>query len=292
MIHGSGVICDGKGWVFTGKSGSGKTAMAKIFDRGGDRVVHDDRLILVKEGAGWKMHSTPVYRNDEPRSAEIDHLWIISHGQSNISVPLSGAEAAGLILANCIQQNWDREASARLMASVEDLAASVRVSSLAFLPDKRVRDYLIARENATAAAATAAASSMLTEGKEIVITAGGYSMWPAIKPGDRIIISPPDPDKPLKTGRVAALRRDGGFVVHRITAIQKGKLSTFIKTQGDTSMIPDPWSTEKDVAGQAREIIRGDKTLKISRRKMPYFIGKIAATLIKIWGSIAQSREK
>jgi len=117
-------------------------------------------------------------------------------------------------------------------------------------------------------------------------------MWPAIKPGDRIIISPPDPEKPLKTGRVVALRRDGGFVVHRITAIQKGKLSTFIKTQGDTSMIPDPWSTEKDVAGQAREIIRGDKTLKISRRRMPYFIGKIAATLIKIWGSIAHRREK
>ncbi len=90
MIHGSGVICDGKGWVFTGKSGSGKTTMAGIFDHGGDRVVHDDRLILVREGAGWRMHSTPVYRNDEPRSAEVDHLWIISHGKSNISAPLSG----------------------------------------------------------------------------------------------------------------------------------------------------------------------------------------------------------
>ncbi len=150
----------------------------------------------------------------------------------------------------------------------------------------------MARENAPAAAATAAASSMLTEGKEIVITAGGYSMWPAIKPGDRIIISPPDPDKPLKVGKVAALRRDGGFVVHRITAIQKGKLSTFIKTQGDASMIPDPWTTEKDVAGQAREIIRGDKTIKISRRRLPYFIGNIAASLIKIWGGIAHGREK
>ena len=70
-------------------------------------------------------------------------------------------------MAICIQQNWDREASARLMASVADLAASVRVSSLAFLPDNRVRDYLMARENAPAAAATAAASSMLTEGKRL-----------------------------------------------------------------------------------------------------------------------------
>jgi hypothetical protein len=292
MIHGSGVICDGRGWVFTGKSGSGKTTMAGIFDHGGDRVIHDDRLILVREGAGWRMHSTPVYRNDEPRSAEVDHLWIISHGKSNISAPLSGAEAAGLILANCIQQNWDREASARLMSSVAELAASVKISRLAFLPDNRVRDYLKARENAPAETATAAASSLLAEGKEIVITAGGYSMWPAIKPGDRIILSPPDPDKPVKTGSVAALRRDGGFVVHRVTAIQRGKLSTFYKTQGDTSMIPDPWTTEKDVAGQVREIIRGDKTLKISRRRMPYFVGKIAVTFIRIWNGIAHGMAK
>jgi hypothetical protein len=291
MIHGSGVISGGQGWVFTGRSGSGKTTMARIFDHSGDRVVHDDRLILVKEGAGWKMHSTPVYRNDEPRSAEVDHLWIISHGQSNISVPLSGAEAAGLILANCIQQNWDRAASAQLMASVADLASSVKVSRLAFLPDSRVRDYLMARENAPAETASAAASSMLTEGKEIVITAGGYSMWPAIKPDDRIILSPPDPDKPLKTGKVVALRRDGGFVVHRITAIQQGKLSTFIKTQGDASMLPDPWTTEKDVAGQVSEIIRGDKTMKISRRIMPYFIGSILAALVKIWGGMAHGRQ-
>jgi signal peptidase I len=292
MIHGSGVICDGKGWVFTGKSGSGKTTIARIFDRSGDRVIHDDRLILAKEGARWKMHSTPVYRNDEPRSAEVDHLWIISHGKSNISTPLAGAEAAGLILANCIQQNWDREASARLMASVADLAASVKVSRLAFLPDSRVRDYLMARENAPAAVATTAASSMLTEGKEIVITTGGYSMWPAIKPGDRIIISPPDPDKPVKVGSVVALRRDGGFVVHRVTAIQAGKLTTFIKTQGDASIIPDPWSTEKDVAGQARKIIRGNKTLKISRRGMPYFIGKIATTFVKTWNGLAYGTGK
>jgi signal peptidase I len=290
MIHGSGVICDGKGWVFTGRSGSGKTTMAKIFDSSGDRVVHDDRLILVKEDAGWRMHSTPVYRNDEPRSAQVNHLWIISHGKSNITTPLSGAEAAGLILANCIQQNWDGEASARLMASVSDLASSIKVSRLAFLPDSRVRDYLMARENAPAETATAAASSLLAEGKEISITAGGYSMWPAIKPGDRIILSPPDPDKPLNTGRVVALRRDGGFVVHRITAIQRGKLTTFYKTQGDTSIIPDPWTTEKDVAGQAREIIRGDKTMKISRRSMPHFIGSILAALVRTWVGIAHGR--
>jgi hypothetical protein len=292
MIHGSGAVSERRGWIFTGRSGSGKTTIAKIFDRSGDRVIHDDRLILAKSGDRWVMHSTPVYRNDEPRSAEVDHLWVISHGRSNVSSPLSDAEAAGLIVANCIQQNWDREAAGRLMATVGDLASSVKVSRLAFLPDRRVRDYLLARENIPAGTATSAASSMLEEGKEVVITAGGYSMWPAIKPGDRIILAPFSSDKLMKTGMVVALRRDGGFVVHRITAIQRGKLSTFIKTQGDASMIPDPWTTEKDLAGQVREIIRGDKTLQINRRSMPYFVGSISAALINIWSSIAHGRTK
>jgi len=290
MIHGSGVICNGRGWVFTGRSGSGKTTMAGIFDRNGDRVVHDDRLILMKDDGRWVMHSTPVYRNDEPRSSEVDHMWVISHGRSNISAPLSGAEAAGLIMANCIQQNWDGDATARLVASVTDLASSVKISRLQFLPDSSIRDYLMARENTPAETATAAALSLLEEGKQVTVTAGGYSMWPTIKPGDRIIITPLNPEKPLTAGKVVALRRDGGFVVHRITEVRIGKLSRFIKTRGDAALIPDPWSTEMNVAGKVIEIIRGDKTLKITRRRMPYLIAGLTVVIVKIWQRITHGK--
>ena len=290
MVHGSGVICNGRGWVFTGRSGSGKTTIAGIFDQNGDRVVHDDRLILIKEGGRWMMHSTPVYRNDEPRSSGVDHLWIIGHGRSNISEPLSGAEAAGLTLANCIQQNWDSDAAARLAAAVADLASSVKVSRLQFLPDSSVRDYLMARENTPAETATAAALSLLKEGKQVTITAGGYSMWPAIKPGDRIIITPLNPEKPLTAGKVVALRRDGGFVVHRITEVRKGKLSNFIKTRGDAALIPDQWNTEMNIAGRVTEILRDGKTLKIRRRRMPYIIAGFAVVMIKMWRRITSGK--
>jgi signal peptidase I len=290
MIHGSGVICNGRGWVFTGRSGSGKTTMAGIFDRNGDRVVHDDRLILMKDDGRWVMHSTPVYRNDEPRSSGVDHLWIISHGRSNISAPLSGAEAAGLIMANCIQQNWDGDATTRLVAAVADLASSVKISRLQFLPDSSIRDYLMARENTPVETATAAALSLLAEGKQVTITAGGYSMWPTIKPGDRIIITPLDPDKPLTAGKVVALRRDGGFVVHRITETRNGKLSRFIKTRGDAALIPDPWSIEMNVAGRVTEIIRGDKTLKIKRRRTPYIIASLTVLIVRMWQRIPHGK--
>jgi hypothetical protein len=220
MIHGSGVLCGGRGWLFTGSSGSGKTTLARIFDRARDRVIHDDRLVLRREGAGWVMHSTPVYRNDEPRTATLDHLWVISHGAANVSEPVAGAEAVAMIMANCIQQNWDGEAAARLAAAADEIAAAVPVSRLSFLPDGRVRDYLVLRATEDKKFAARAVSVMLDEGHPVTITAGGYSMWPAIKPGDRVRISPPEEDTPPGRGSVVALLRDGGFVVHRVTDVR------------------------------------------------------------------------
>ncbi|MCI0522594.1 MAG: hypothetical protein L0Y37_02965 [Bacteroidales bacterium] len=278
MLHGSGVICGGRGWIFTGKSGSGKTTMAMIFDRNGDRVIHDDRLIIRKEGDRWMMHSTPVYRNDEPRSAPVDHLWVISHGRSNISRPLAGAEAAGMIISNSVQQNWDRDAAGRLITLAEDLTSSVRVSRLAFLPDSSIRDYLSARESESYVTASQAAASLLAEEKRLLITAGGQSMWPVIRPGDRIILSPCN-SMDYSIGDVVAIRRDGGFVVHRITEIKRDSAFILFRTRGDASMVSDPWITEMDLAGLVTSIRRGGKQLKISPRRVPYFIGWLLASV-------------
>lgn len=286
MIHGSGAVCGGRGWIFTGRSGSGKTTMAGIFDRAGDRVIHDDRLILRREEGGWVMHSTPVYRNDEPRSAAVGHLWGIMHGRANVSTPVNGAEAVAMVLSNCVQQNRDREAASRLAAAVEDLVSSVRVSRLSFLPDGVIRDYLIARESDGAVTAAEAASAILAEKRPVTITAGGYSMWPAIRPGDRIVITPHNPQIPLAKEMVVALRRDGGFVVHRVTDYRRGKFMNFIRTRGDTGIIYDTWISSGDVAGLVKKVTEDNKTVMISPRRMPYYIGSLAVALIKLWNGI------
>lgn len=286
MLHGSGAVCGGRGWIFTGRSGSGKSTLAGIFDRAGDRVIHDDRLILRREQAGWVMHSTPVYRNDEPRSTEVDHIWGIAHGRANVSTPVTGAEAVAMILSNCIQQNWDREAASRLAAAVDDLVSSVRVSRLSFLPDSRVRDYLVARESESSVIAAGAATSLLAEKQPFTITAGGYSMWPAIRPGDRIVITPYDPQIPLAREMVVALRRDGGFVVHRVTDYRRGKFMNLVRTRGDTSIIFDSWASVAEVAGLVKKVTGENKTEMIGPRRMPYYFGGLAVALIKIWNAV------
>jgi hypothetical protein len=278
MIHGSGVSCQGRGWLFTGRSGSGKTTLARIFDRAGDRVIHDDRLVLCRSEDGWMMHNTPVYRNDEPRSAPLDHLWIIKHGSANVSEPVTGAEAVAMILANSIQQNWDRVAAARLAAAADDLASSVRVSRLSFLPDGTIREYLRLRKEEEISLAASAAGALLSAGKNITVTAGGYSMWPAIRPGDKVEIAP-FVEGAAAAGRIVALRRDGGFVLHRITRVMTVSGRRVIVTCGDAAARADEPAGAGMIAGIVHSVTRSGRLITPPRRRWPRWMNRITAAV-------------
>ncbi len=278
MIHGSGVSSHGHGWLFTGRSGSGKTTLARIFDQAGDRVIHDDRLVLHHDGHRWVMHNTPVYRNDEPRSAPLDHLWVIRHGSSNVSEPVTGAEAVALILANCIQQNWDRETAARLAAAVDNLADCVRVSRLSFLPDGTIRDYLRLRREEGISLAADTVTALLGEGRNITVTAGGYSMWPAIRPGDMVVIGPWSVEA-AAAGQVVALRRDGGFVIHRVTAVTTVAGRKLIITRGDTAARADEPAGPETVAGMVISVTRRGRQFLPPRRRWPRWINRMTAAV-------------
>ena len=278
MIHGSGVSCQGRGWLFTGRSGSGKTTLARIFDRAGDRVIHDDRLVLCRSEDGWMMHNTPVYRNDEPRSAPLDHLWIIKHGSANVSEPVTGAEAVAMILANSIQQNWDRVAAARLAAAADDLASSVRVSRLSFLPDGTIREYLHLRKEEEISLAASAAGALLSAGKNITVTAGGYSMWPAIRPGDKVEIAP-FVEGAAAAGRIVALRRDGGFVLHRITRVMTVSGRRVIVTCGDAAARADEPAGAGMIAGIVHSVTRSGRLITPPRRRWPRWMNRITAAV-------------
>ena len=278
MIHGSGVSCHGRGWLFTGRSGSGKTTLARIFDRAGDRIIHDDRLVLRREDGRWVMYNTPVYRNDEPRSAPLDHLWIIRHGSANVSEPVTGAEAVAMILANCIQQNWDREAAARLAAAADDLASSVRVSRLSFLPEGSIRDYLRLRKEEDISIAAGAAEALLNAGKIITVTAGGYSMWPAIRPGDKVEIEPIGTRVP-EIGEIVALKRDGGYVIHRVTGVTAGRNATLIRTQGDGVTREDEPADAGMIAGIVGSVVRSGRQQQPPTRHLPRWFNRMTARL-------------
>lgn len=146
MMHASGINNSGKGYIFSGISGKGKTTMAKLWDMSGSRVIHDDRLIIRKTGTEYRMFNTPVYKNDTPRESRIDRLFLIEHGGKNQIIPIRGAECISFVMANCIQHNWSHEIIEKLLGSVSALCTEVPVSKLLFKPDNSIIDHILQNE--------------------------------------------------------------------------------------------------------------------------------------------------
>ncbi len=146
FIHASGVWYAGRGYLFSGVSGKGKSTMVKLWKIPGAKIIHDDRLIIRREGKGYMMFNTPVYSNDEPFKSKLDRIFLIDHGTENRIIQLRGAESVSLVMSNCIQHNWDTSIIGGLLDSVSDLTRTVSVARLFFLPQKSAVDHILENE--------------------------------------------------------------------------------------------------------------------------------------------------
>ena len=143
MIHASGVNHSGHGYLFSGVSGKGKSTMAKLWDNTGARIIHDDRLIIRNISGAYRMFNTPVYNNDIPAESTLNRIYLIEHGVQNKLITVKGAAAVSLVMANCIQHNWNPEIIAGMMGSVSMMCAQIPVVKLAFKPDRSIIDFIL-----------------------------------------------------------------------------------------------------------------------------------------------------
>ena len=143
MIHASGVDHSGHGYLFSGVSGKGKSTMTRLWDNIGANIIHDDRLIFRNVSGGYKMFNTPVYNNDIPSESTLNRIYLIEHGVQNKLIPVKGAVAVSLVMANCIQHNWNPEIIAGMMGSVSMMCAHIPVVKLSFKPDRSIIDFIL-----------------------------------------------------------------------------------------------------------------------------------------------------
>lgn len=146
MIHASGVDYKGKGFVFSGVSGKGKSTMARLWEKAGAKVIHDDRLIIRRKEGEIFFYNTPVYDDDEPRSSRPAGIFLLEHGKQNMIVPLEGSRAVSTVMANCIQHNWNSEIISGLMESLSEVCAKIPVSRLYFRPESEIVEFILGNE--------------------------------------------------------------------------------------------------------------------------------------------------
>jgi hypothetical protein len=139
-IHGSGVVdADGRGTLFAGQSGAGKTTMARLWLREpGVKILSDERVVLRQEGDVVWMYGTPWHgdgRISNQGRAPLDRICFLRHAPRNQMSPLAATESIARLFSCCFPPFYDAAGLGDVLGSLERIAARCRSVELGFVPD-------------------------------------------------------------------------------------------------------------------------------------------------------------
>lgn len=137
LLHASAIGTEGRGSIFFGSSGSGKTTVTRLSS---GRTILTDELALIKPcNGGYRVYGTPFWGEFTPgnsnESADLKGLYLLKKAKSNYLVPLGRAQAIAEIYQCVLFFSNEKHLLGRVLDTCSNLAASVPVQALHFLPD-------------------------------------------------------------------------------------------------------------------------------------------------------------
>lgn len=113
---------------------------------------------------------------------------------------------------------------------------------------------------------------LLQSGHLVELPANGYSMYPTLKPGDKIIVRSLSDNEELKSGNIVVYKDRGGLVMHRlIRTYVADDARIFVVTRGDSRSKSDLPFPQKNILGVAVSYIRRTKRHKLSSHVPMHF---------------------
>ena len=146
LFHSAVVSYQGRGYMFLGKSGTGKSTHARLWLKHieGSELMNDDNPVVrfyddvdgmsgaVVYGSPWS-GKTPCYRNVQ---APVGGIVLLSQAPYNKIVRLRGVQAYAALVTSISGKRWDRSLADGLHATENSMAKTVPVWHLECLPDK------------------------------------------------------------------------------------------------------------------------------------------------------------
>lgn len=141
LFHAAAVSLDGKGYMFLGKSGTGKSTHARLWlnnipdtelmndDNPAVRVKPDGTAVVY--GTPWS-GKTPCYRNV---SAPLGGIVLLSQAPYNKITRLTGIGAYAAVVPSVSGKRWDSKIADGLHSTEDMLAGNIPVYHLDCLPD-------------------------------------------------------------------------------------------------------------------------------------------------------------
>ena len=96
LLHASVAVKDGVGWVFTGRSGAGKSTISALCHAEGFRILNDDRVMVFLRGGIWKVAGTPWHgsgRFAEADEVPLGSIYFLQKDVKNFMEPVSASQA-------------------------------------------------------------------------------------------------------------------------------------------------------------------------------------------------------
>ncbi len=154
-LHACGIVdAAGRGHLFVGQSGAGKTTMARHWERHeGAVVLSDDRIVVRRHGDELRMHGTPWHGEaalSTPGSAPLARVYFIRRGENAGAEPrfrpLAGAAYAARLYSCVFCPFYCARALEFTVGALADIAAHVPGCEVSYLPGTDVAAAAVALE--------------------------------------------------------------------------------------------------------------------------------------------------
>jgi hypothetical protein len=144
LAHACGIIDDGRGYLFIGNSGHGKSTIAELW---GDEaeILNDDRIIIREIDGRFRMYGTPWHgqvTRVSNKQVLIDKVFFLRQSDRNYASPVSGAQASATLLTRSFPPLWDPDGMEFTLEFVARFCNAVPFYILDFVRARSVVDFV------------------------------------------------------------------------------------------------------------------------------------------------------
>jgi hypothetical protein len=137
----------GRGFLFAGYSGTGKSTLARIWRESGAAVLLSDERVAVRRLAGqYGLYGTPWHSEIEdscsPERVPLERIFILEHAAQNRARRLRPAAAVAGLAARAFLPFWDPKGMERSLEFLDELTQAIPCYELGFVPDASVIDFI------------------------------------------------------------------------------------------------------------------------------------------------------
>lgn len=138
FMHASAVESNGKGYIFPGRSGAGKSTISRMFAARGYNLLSDDRIVVRKINGEFYAFGTP-WAGDagiaENRKLPLGGIFFLRQSSESSIRELAPAEAAERLMPVTSILWFDKQAVPGILSFCEDLVLHVPAYDIFFKPD-------------------------------------------------------------------------------------------------------------------------------------------------------------